>query len=513
MKLSFDLPKWSESFELQQKSAGRKGQGFFFFLGDRSEKKFRAIIESHALDYQRESLLVLERETIHFMGNLGPVWIQRRLQKKQKNHYGHFQETAYSLARDGAGALVGVWRALQIKHVDIEFWGASEEEEVGFIVGLDMGAYQFRALNEGQSSLEGLPQVVLQSQGKAFNKERRNAAQSLAYAINWARHLVNLPGQNLNPQTFMELATGYFQRSKSVKVSVWGEEKLKKEGMGLHLAVGQGATHGPRMIHLRYRPSGSSRDPIAIVGKGITFDTGGLDIKNSAGMRFMKKDMGGAAAVFASCVWAEQVGVNVPIDFYLGIAENSVGPNSYRPGDIYKARNGMTVEIHNTDAEGRLVLADVLDVAVTNKEKPALVIDVATLTGAIKVALGADVPGLFSNDDNLAEDLLKASHQAGEACWRMPLVPRYTSQMNSPVAHMTNAVDGLGGAVTAAMFLERFINKLPWAHLDIYAWNDKPTGALGFTGASGQGVQTLVQFLVSRATRQRKKTRLYRRAV
>ncbi len=497
MKWHFELPKWSQTFELKRNKERDPGQGYFYYLGEKPEKKFKALIEEHALDYQRASLSKNERETIHFVGTKGLVWIQRRSKKKNSTHGGAFQETLYAQARDGVGALVGVLKALQVKRIDFEFWGATEEEEVGSLVGLDLAAYQFRSLYEGQNILENMPAVSLLSQGRAFNEKRLKDAQAMAYALNWARHLVNLPGQSLNPQSFAELTEEYFKKSKTVKVAIWDEDRLKKERMELHLAVGQGALHGPRMVHLKYRPVGSKKRPIAIVGKGITFDTGGLDIKPSSGMRLMKKDMGGAAATFALCVWLEQMGLNVPCDFYLAIAENAVGPKSFRPGDIFKARNGLTVEIHNTDAEGRLVLADVLDVAVTNKDKPDLVINLATLTGAIKVALGADVPGLFSNNDNLAESLFKASIATGETCWRMPLVPKYAGQMNSQVAYMTNAVDGFGGAITAALFLERFVGDTPWAHLDIYAWNDKPTGGLSFTGASGQGVQTIARFLQS----------------
>jgi leucyl aminopeptidase len=501
MNLTFEIPRWSQNFELKKTREVEPGQGYFYYLGDRSEKKFRSIIETHAIDYQMEGLLKNERETLHFIGRQGLVWIQRRSNRQNTCHSGLFQETAYSLARDGAGALVGVLRALQVRRMDIEFWGATDKEEIGFLVGLDLGAYQFRAINENQNGLAGLPKICLMSNGRLFSDKRIKEATALAYAINWARHLVNLPGQSLNPQSFAEICIHHFAKSKSVKVSVWEEDRLKTERMGLHLAVGQAAQHGPRMVHLKYRPTGSKKRPIAIVGKGITFDTGGLDIKPSSGMRTMKKDMGGAATTLALCVWLEQMALDVPCDFYLAIAENSIGPKAFRPGDIFKARNGLTVEIHNTDAEGRLVLADVLDVAVTSKDKPDLVIDLATLTGAIKVALGADVPGLFSNDDDLADQLQQASQSVGESCWRMPLVPKYVSQMNSPVAHMTNAVDGFGGAITAALFLERFVGNTPWAHLDIYAWNDKPTGGLSFTGGNGQGVQTLACFLRSRSRR------------
>jgi leucyl aminopeptidase len=189
------------------------------------------------------------------------------------------------------------------------------------------------------------------------------------------------------------------------------------------------------------------------------------------------------------------------LDIYLALAENMVDARSFRPSDVMTARNGMQVEIHNTDAEGRLVLADVLDVAVTQQgaDEPEMVIDVATLTGAIKVALGAELAGLFSNDDRLAEDLNRAGQAAGDLNWRMPMYGRYTSGMSTPFADIVNAVDGFGGAITAALFLEKFTRQKSWAHLDIYGWNDKATGPYTFAGGNGQAVQCLAQFLTDRA--------------
>jgi leucyl aminopeptidase len=206
--------------------------------------------------------------------------------------------------------------------------------------------------------------------------------------------------------------------------------------------------------------------------------------------------MGGSAAVVGLAMYMDQMNLKRPYDFYLAIAENSVDGESFRPGDVYKAKNGMTVEISNTDAEGRLVLADVLDVAVHQSEKPLCVIDLATLTGAIKVALGAEIAGLFSNNDDLSEMLVESSKAYGDLVWRMPLVSKYSGQLNSSVAAIQNSADGgFGGAITAALFLEKFVGSIPWAHLDIYSWNDKVSGSFGFVGGNGQGVQALIGFI------------------
>jgi len=205
--------------------------------------------------------------------------------------------------------------------------------------------------------------------------------------------------------------------------------------------------------------------------------------------------MGGSAAVLGTAMWAVASGLKVNLDVYLALAENSVSDKSFRPSDVVTARNGMSVEIHNTDAEGRLVLADALDVAVKQKTKPRAVVDVATLTGAIKVALGAQLAGLFANDSKLSSALSSAGSQAGDLMWSMPLYRKYSSQMSSNFADMVNATDGFGGAITAALFLEKFVADVPWAHLDIYAWKDAPDGCWLEAGGSGQSILALAAFL------------------
>ncbi|MEK7357338.1 MAG: leucyl aminopeptidase family protein, partial [Bdellovibrionota bacterium] len=255
---------------------------------------------------------------------------------------------------------------------------------------------------------------------------------------------------------------------------------------------------GPCLVHLSYRPKMKTADarPIAIVGKGVTFDSGGLDVKPSSGMRWMKKDMGGSAASVGLAYWAVTSGLPLPLDIYLSLAENAIGGASFRPGDVITARNGTTVEIGNTDAEGRLVLADALDVAVTRKEMPAAVINIATLTGAIKVGLGADIAGLFSNNDSLATEIEEAGRRTGDLSWRMPLFQPYKSMLRSTFADTNNCSDGgFGGAITAALFLEMFVKDVPWAHLDIYAWKDGSGGPYAESGGNGQPIQALASVL------------------
>jgi len=305
-----------------------------------------------------------------------------------------------------------------------------------------------------------------------------------------------MPPNELNPTSMQTIIQKEISFSKSSTIEVWDYEKCKKESMNLLVATGEGSKDKPKMIRIKYRPAGSkNKKPIAFVGKGITFDTGGLDIKPSSGMRLMKKDMGGSASVLALAIWADATKYKRPCDFYLALAENSVDANSMRPSDVYRSRSGHLVEIDNTDAEGRLVLADVIDVAVTQKEIPEYLIDVATLTGAIKVALGADVAGLFCNDEKMSEQILKAGQLSAEPHWRMPLIQKYAASLNSNFADFKNSADGFGGAITAALFLEKFARGIKWAHLDVYCWTDKNTGALTAGSANGQPVQSLISWM------------------
>jgi leucyl aminopeptidase len=316
--------------------------------------------------------------------------------------------------------------------------------------------------------------------------------------MNVARHLTNIPGGELNPQTYSDAVVDLFDGLPNTDVEVWKGERLREERMNLLLAVGGAAEHGPRLVHVSYRPKSAPANtaPIAIVGKGITFDSGGLDIKPSSGMRWMKKDMGGSAASVGLAYWAVTTGLPLPLDIYLSIAENAIGAASFRPGDVITARSGTTVEIGNTDAEGRLVLADALDVAVNAEEKPQALINIATLTGAIKVGLGGDIAGLFANNDSLATEIEEAGRRTGDLSWRMPLFQPYKSMLRSTFADTHNCSDGgFGGAITAALFLEMFVKDVPWAHLDIYAWKDGAGGPFAESGGNGQPIQALSSVL------------------
>lgn len=391
--------------------------------------------------------------------------------------------------RDAMGTLLLTLERNEIGLAEIDFH-LNEAQLAAALLGLEIASYRFKRVLKGE---EGKVALQLKQRGRTLSPSSIEKHTQLGQAVNLARHLVNVPPNLLNPDTYAAFVKELFVGVRGARVEVWDEKRLKQENMNLHLAVGQGSKTPSKLVRIKI--SGGKGAPIALVGKGITFDSGGLDIKPSSGMRLMKKDMGGSAAVVGTAYWAAVSRAKLNLECYLAMAENSVGSESFRPSDVIVARNGQSVEIHNTDAEGRLVLADAMDVAVTQKEKPKTLIDVATLTGAIKVALGSGLAGLFANDIKLSQKLWTSGQASGDPMWPMPLYRKYNAQMNTVFADFVNAVDGFGGAVTAALFLERFAKDVPWAHLDIYAWKDGAEGAWCEAGGSGQGVLALANWL------------------
>lgn len=431
------------------------------------------------------------------------IWIlQPQLNEASNETLGHnhrLRPTSYGRARD----LSGSWLRTQKPQgqVTFEFHKSSEDEIVGALVGLGLAEYIFLDVVKG---------VVETGRTWNFIKDQRQVhpdylakAGAIFTGMNLARHLTNLPAGVVNPESYSTALVKFFKNHRGVQVTVWGTERLKKEQMGLLLGVGQGSEVGARMVHLRYRPDLKSKQkmrPLAFVGKGVTFDTGGLDIKSSSGMRLMKKDMAGSAAMAGLCHLASLLQIKTPCDFYLPLAENSVSGGATRPGDVHLARNGQLVEIDNTDAEGRLVMADAFDVAVTQKDQdaPEALFDIATLTGAMRVAVGLDVAGFFTNSDKLARETEDAAHLYSEMAWRMPLVQKYKKQLITAFADFKNSSEsGFGGAITAALFLEKFVRDTPWVHLDLMSWNNSADGAIS-EGANAQGFQILAGILLAR---------------
>ena len=318
------------------------------------------------------------------------------------------------------------------------------------------------------------------------------ALQAAATAL--VRDLVNRPAGDLGPNA-LEAEAKRIAKAHKAEVTVTAGEPLEA-GYPLIHAVGKAAAreHAPRLIELEW---GDPRHPrVAIVGKGITFDTGGLDIKPSTGMRLMKKDMGGAAHALALAELIMAAHLPVRLHMLVAAAENSISGNAMRPGDIIKSRKGVTVEIDNTDAEGRLVLADALTKAI--EDKAELIIDFATLTGAARVALGPDLPAMFSNDDSVSFGLLAASKAATDPLWHMPLWAPYMEMLDSDIADMSNSGGGFAGAVTAALFLQKFVpDNVPWVHLDTFAW--RPSSKPGRPkGGEALGLRAVFGYLAER---------------
>jgi len=318
-----------------------------------------------------------------------------------------------------------------------------------------------------------------------------------ARATNLARDLSNEPASSLHPEDLAEAARRLVD--KGVTVTVKDERALAAEGFGGIIGVGQGASNPPRLVELRYEPEGASAR-VVLVGKGITFDSGGLSLKPSEGMEAMKTDMSGAAAIVGVMSALADLGVRVAVTGYLATAENMPSGSATRPGDVLTMRNGKTVEVLNTDAEGRLVMADAL--AYGAESQPDAMVDVATLTGACMVALGMKYTGLMSNDDALAAELLDAATAAGEPTWRLPLPREYHKQVESEVADLKNVGTRWGGALNAGLFLEEFVAERPWAHLDIAgpARADE-SDAHTPKGSTGAAVRTLLSWLERRGQR------------
>jgi len=310
------------------------------------------------------------------------------------------------------------------------------------------------------------------------------------------RDLVNTPTQDMGPDQLEEVARDIAAAHGADFTAVTGDELLEQDFPAIH-AVGRASHRAPRLLALRWGEA--SHPHVAIVGKGVCFDTGGLDLKPADGMRNMKKDMGGAAHAIALAELVMARKLPLRITLLVPAVENAIGPEAFRPGEVVATRSGVSVEIDNTDAEGRVILGDAL--AYAGEQKPDFILDFATLTGAARIALGPDLPALFSNDDALAQAWLDAGLQVRDPLWRMPLWRPYLRYLTSKVADMANAGSKMAGSVTAALYLERFVPRdMPWAHLDTYAWNDSDRPGRP-AGGEALGLRAAYAMLKARATR------------
>ena len=400
------------------------------------------------------------------------------------------------MAVGGLGKLQGelsLWHAAGIAerlpsrrfHLMQEF---TAEEATQLCLGFAYGAYRFdryRAAKGEAASVAAPPNADVQFVALA--------SEALGMARNW----INTPASDLGPAEFAAAARRLAERHQASYQEWVGEQLLAANFPAIH-AVGRASSAAPRLADLRWAPpAGESYPRLTLVGKGVCFDSGGLDIKPGSGMALMKKDMGGAAVALALAHMLMSIKVRAQLRVLLPMVENSISGNAYRPGDVLATRKGLTVEVGNTDAEGRLVLCDAL--ALADAEHPDLIIDFATLTGAARVALGPELPALFGNDEVLVQDLARAALAEHDPLWPMPLWLGYEDELASKIADLNNvASSSFAGAIFGALFLKRFVSEsTPWAHIDLYGWNSKERPGRG-VGAEAQGVRGVYRYLVQR---------------
>jgi leucyl aminopeptidase len=372
----------------------------------------------------------------------------------------------------------------------------SEKAAAAVVEGIQLASYQFTKYRSNSKPAGKISCLTFFSPGlRRTDALSRVVAtvQNIVPGVFLARDLINEPPSVSTARFLGEQAESHC-RGRGLSVEVWGKKKIEAMNLAGLLAVNRGSAEEPRFIHLRYRPPRKARRRVALIGKGITFDSGGLSLKPAKSMETMKLDMSGGAAVIATMSRLPSLEVNVEVDGYVPATDNLPGANAQKPGDVIRYSNGKTIEVLNTDAEGRLILADALVLAA--QRKPDAMINLATLTGACMVALGGEVAGVFSNHQPLADELLRCGRETGEKLWQLPLVKEYREQIKSSVADIKNVGGAHGGAIIAALILEEFVGGIPWAHLDIagpaYAESDTilcPKGGTGF------GVRTLLTYL------------------
>jgi leucyl aminopeptidase len=361
-----------------------------------------------------------------------------------------------------------------------------------FVEGAGLAAY-----HANPAKRPPLAEVTLVVADPSAVQPALRTARAVVERTSFARTLTNTPSSTKDPAWFVDQVGAAAARA-GIAVEVWEPDRLRGEGFNGIIAVGGGSTRGPRMLRLDYAPEGATRH-IVLVGKGITFDSGGIDIKPAEAMLLMRKDMGGAAAVAGAVLAAADLHLPVRVTVLTPLAENMISGSAWRPGDIVEHYSGLTSEVRSTDAEGRIVLADALAYAV-QQYSPDFVIDMATLTGANRVALGRRIAALMADDDDLADALLQAAASAGEGLWRLPLPGDYMSMVTSEIADLYNHTDGGAGTITAGLFLREFVgdHRDRWAHIDMSSpsWADEPEREIA-KGATGWGVRTLVRFFES----------------
>jgi len=376
---------------------------------------------------------------------------------------------------------------------------SSKTEVLGHVLaeGFTLSSYNFSEHKKKEDNNDEINEITLLLNNKSKSsglKRGLDTGKTLAEAVNFARNLGDQPGNKLTP-TLLAKATQDAAKGSKLKVTVWDKAAIKKNKMGALLGVSIGSDQDPRFIIMEYKGAAASKKPICYVGKGLTFDSGGISLKPGAGMEEMKYDMCGGANVIGAMLAIARLKLKVNAIAVVPASENMPGPSATKPGDILTAMNGTTIEVNNTDAEGRLILADALCYAVSRK--PAVIVDAATLTGAMMIALGSSHTGIYTNSPKLMQKINSAAERAGESVWQMPLSEDHSNDMKGTYADLSNLGPSReAGSATAAAFLKHFVDDVPWAHFDIAgtAWhNGKRKAYHPKKGASGIMVRTFVE--------------------
>ncbi|MCR4336545.1 MAG: leucyl aminopeptidase [Candidatus Omnitrophica bacterium] len=380
---------------------------------------------------------------------------------------------------------------------DVEWVTDDQKDEtiIGVIEGILIGGYSWDKYRSGEQKVAKTHHII------AAYKPAYDDTLTVCKGVSLTRDLIN-DNADVVTSTYLEkVVRGLVKDHKNVSLEILNEKEMKAVGLGLHLAVNQGSNKEPKLIIVRYQGANAKKEyDVALVGKGMTYDTGGLNIKTTGHMEAMRMDMSGAAAVIGTLHNALALKLKKNVLFVMPIAENAIDANSYKPGDVIRGYDGKTVEIGNTDAEGRLVLADAFSYVIKNY-KPKTLVDIATLTGAVIVALGHDYSGLVSCKDELANQLLRAAEETDDRVWRLPSYPEIKDAVKSLIADIRNTgwPKGAGGTITAAEFLRQFTPGTPWAHLDIAgtAFNDGKGRLYYGHGATGAGVRLMTRYLIN----------------
>lgn len=416
---------------------------------------------------------------------------------------GKKEEFNLETVRDVSAISYQAIRAMKPKNVVSVLHGAGngglnpKEAAQAMVEGLRLIAYTFARYKKQNGNGVGSFEIVT-NDGRAIIQARKGIeiGELFSQGTTFARDLVNTPAMHMRPIDLVDAAREIVKKNSNIRVRVFDRDRMEQMGAGGILGVAQGSDHAPYLVHMVYKPSGRAKRTVALVGKAVTFDSGGLSLKPADYMMSMKTDMAGAASVLGVFSVLKQLAPKVEVHGIFAAVENMPSGKAIRPGDVLHAMNKKTVEVLNTDAEGRLTLMDALVYA--QKQKPSCVIDLATLTGACMVALGEEITGVMSNDAKLVQEILDASAVVGEKMWELPLEKNYKKLLKSQVADLQNIGGKYGGALTAGLFLQEFVDpKMPWAHLDIAgpSYAERDMTAYLKKGATGHGVRTLLQFL------------------